>query len=861
MRPQHSFDSTIARLARPVATAADRTPAHHAANRSRLHARYALRALAACALGLAVGFAADSAQAQRGASERPAAVGEEELVTLDFNDVELPVVVDTISRMTGYNFIYDDRVRGRVTIVSPTQVTVDQAFAVFESVLKVKGFSLVLGPGDTYKIIPIRDVKESSIDTIKDNRPSPNRDRFVTRLVPLRFIDAEAITQTIKPLISKDASLVAYEATNTIIVTDSESNIRRLLSILDAIDVESYRQELTVIKIEHADANTLAEQLSEIYGAEVASASGGSTAAQRRARSRRRTSTTTNGTSEKAGAIGPTVRILPDERTNSLLVLASRQQTADIRGLVRKLDIEVTGEGRIQVYYLRHADAEELSETLNSLVGSGGGGGAGGRSSIPGAASNAQNIRSAVTPLDEGITVTADPATNALVIKASKEGYETLKKVIEKLDISRPQVLVEALIVEVDVTDSLNLGFDAAFRLVNGDTDLLFQTGSAFIPGASAFTLAQALRSGTHSDPSQAFNGGVAPDSNGSSVGIGVRADASDKDVNIVSAPHILTSDNEEAEIIIGDNIPIVTGRTEAATGNADALSQAVNVDRQDVGVTLRVTPQISEGDTLRLNIFQEITEVSPNPEVGAANEVGVALSNRKIENTVVVNDGETVAIGGLIDESFTDNESGVPFLRDIPFFGWFFKTKQEELRKTNLLIFLTPHIIRNADDLERETIRKRLELEDRLGDEDDFPELANLDRPSSSRSFAVAEELARHSGRYPIDRMRELEEARAAKRAEAEDEAERREAIGRRQYAVQVATFVDEIEATEALTRLVDAGYDGTLISSDSKGRIVFTIQVGPFDDLWEADRTAETLDEAYGYESSVTLLRGESP
>ena len=791
--------------------------------------------------------------------------GEEELVSLDFADVELPIVVDTISRMTGYNFIYDDRVRGRVTIVSPTEVTVDQAFAVFESVLKVKGFSLVLGPGDTYKILPIRDIKESSVDTIKDDRPSPNRDRFVTRLVPLQFIDAEAITNTIKPLISKDASLVAYEPTNTIIVTDSESNIRRLLSILAALDVESYRRELAVIKIEHADANTLAEQLSEIYGAEVASSSGGSTAAQRRARSRRRTNTnnaaTNTGGTDSSGAVGPTVRILPDERTNSLLVLASRQQLADIRGLVRKLDIEVRGEGRIQVYYLRHADAEELSETLNSLVGSSGGGGAARSSSLPGSASNTANIRSSVTPLDDGITVTADPATNALVIKASKEGYETLKQVIEKLDVSRPQVLVEALIVEVDVTDDLALGFDVAYRLVNGDIDFLVATGANVIPGAG---LAAAAASNLFDDPSDAFadaNGNIGtPEAglSGGSVGIGMRAEASDKDVNIVSAPHILTSDNEEAEIIIGDNIPIVTGRTEAATGG-DNLSQAVNVERQDVGVTLRVTPQISEGDTLRLNIFQEITEVSPNPALGAAEDVGVALSNRKIENTVVVNDGETVAIGGLIDESYTDTESGVPFLRDIPYLGWLFKTKTEALRKTNLLIFLTPHIIRNADDLERETIRKRLELEERIGG--DFAEVQDWERPSAGKDFAVAEELTRHGLRYPIDRMKELEAARAEARAKRDEQAAREAAAGAQRYAVQVATFLEERDATEQLTALIDAGYESRLLTRDSDGRLVFTLQVGPFDDLWDADRAAQALDAAYGFESSVTVLRGEAP
>ena len=784
----------------------------------------------------------------------------EELVSLDFADVELPQVIDTISRMTGYNFIYDDRVRGRVTIVSPTQVTVDQAFAVFESVLKVKGFSLVLGPGETYKIIPIRDVKESSIDTIKDNRPSPNRDRFVTRLVPLRFIDAEAITQTIKPLISKDASLVAYDATNTIIVTDSESNIRRLLSILDAIDVESYRQELAVLKVEHADARALAEQLSEIYGAEVASAAGGATAAQRRARSRRRTSTNAavpGGGMEGGSAVGPTVRILPDERTNSLLVLASRQQLADIRGLVRKLDIEVTGAGRIQVYYLRHADAEELSETLNSLVGSGGGGG-GGRSPLPGSASNAvQNIRSAVTPLDEGITVTADPATNALVIKASKEGYDTLRQVIEKLDISRPQVLVEALIVEVDITDNINLGFDIAYRIVNGDTDLLFQAGNAFVPGAPA--IAQAVRVPNFDDPAAAFSGSGISTGNGNSLGIGVEASETNKDINIVSAPHILTSDNEEAEIKIGQNIPIVTGRTDAAVGNANSLASQSQVERQDIGVTLRVTPQISEGDTLRLQIFQELTEVADSA-AGDVEDVGVTLSSRKVENTVVVNDGETVAIGGLISETFTESETGVPFLKDIPWLGWAFKNTSKDLRKINLLVFLTPHIIRSAEDLEQQTIQKRLELEDSLGDEADFAELKKFDRKGPKADYAVAQQLEAHSQRYPIERMRELEDNQSQQRAAREADADRDAIASSRRYAVTVETYTDEREATDALTALLDAGYDGSLVSSDSDGQIVFTLQVGPFADLWEADRVAQTLDAAYDYQSSVTVLRDEA-
>ena len=220
-------------------------------------------------LVLALALMSGGVSAQDVATGAPEIVVENDKVQLDFNDVELAVVIETIARITGRNFIYDDRVRGRVTIVSPTEVSVDEAYAVFESVLKVKGFTTVMGPGGALKVIPIRDAKESNIDTIRERRSTPNSDRFVTRLIPLRYIDAEAITNTIKPLVSKDASMVAYPPTNTVILTDAASNIRRILSILDAIDVETYKEELAVIKIEHADASTLADQLSEIYGAEV----------------------------------------------------------------------------------------------------------------------------------------------------------------------------------------------------------------------------------------------------------------------------------------------------------------------------------------------------------------------------------------------------------------------------------------------------------------------------------------------------------------------------------------------------------------------------------------------------------------
>ena len=398
--------------------------------------------------------------------------------------------------------------------------------------------------------------------------------------------------------------------------------------------------------------------------------------------------------------------------------------------------------------------------------------------------------------------------------------------------------------------------------MVNGDTDILLSTGR-LVPGVGMF--ASAVRAPSFSSPGDVDESRGIPDQgNGKNLQLGITASKTTSDLNLASAAHILTSDNEEAAIRIGQNIPIVTGRTQAATGATDNLAQAVSVERQDVGVTLRVTPQISEGDTLRLKIFQELTEVAETSQAGSVEEVGVTLQSRKVENTVVVNDGETVAIGGLISEVFTDNVSGVPWLADIPFLGWLFKTKTKDLRKINLIVFLTPHIVRGAEDLEQNTIRKRLELEDATDEEQrrHFPELAKIDEERTrSRSFGAADQLVRHAERYPVERMRELEQKVAADRETRAEKARREAEAGIQRYLIQVGTFLDETDATEQLVNLIDAGYDGSLAASESSGRVVFTIQVGPFEDLWEAEQAAQTLDDAYGFESSVTLQKREAP
>jgi general secretion pathway protein D len=787
------------------------------------------------------------------------------MIRLDATDAELATVIEMIAGATGKNFIYDDRVRGRVTIISPTEIPIEQAYAVFESVLQVKGFTTVTTPSGAIKIVPVREAKESAVDTVESYLPPPNRDVYVTRLIPLRYIDAESIVSTLKPLVSKDAAMVAYAATNTVILTESASNIRRILSILESIDVESYRDEIAVLKIEHADASVMADQISAIYGAETAAVG---SAAARRSRTTRRTTAAAAAT---AAALGR-VRILTDERTNSLIVLSSRNELDDIRALVDKLDVPVTGGGRIHVYYLAHANAEDLTQTLTSLVSGrptppGGGAGA-----VGGAA---QQLRAAVAGLAEGLSITADPATNSLVIQASQEGFRTIQAVIEKLDIQRPQVLVEALIMEVDVSDSQELGFNGVLRLVQDPIDFTLVSATDDTTAKAAGSAIGGPLGGEAGPLIANFVRNTLLDEDGEPTGDDgsviqgiIRASAQDGGRNIIAAPHILTSDNEQAEIRIGDNIPIVSSRVEAATG-APTVSSSVNVERQDIGVTLRVTPQITEGDALRLEIFQEITNINESliPITGDTEAVGVPLSNRRVENTVVVADGETIVIGGMLSDDYSDTITKVPWLGDIPVLGWFFKTTKRSLTKINLLVFLTPHIVRSTDDLEYQTIRKREEFTRSAGLSDQrLDEIRAREKerqveaeargepyyPEPTRNPVRASILA-HGARYPLERMSEIEGAQYAERERAESEA----AAVRNgpSYYVQAAVTGDEAAAIRTLTELVDAGYDGDLISGEVGGSVLYEVRLGPYPSIDEAQSVGDIVRRSHGLAPSVMV------
>lgn len=813
-------------------------------------------------------------------------VSDEGLVNLDFQDVELAVVIDTIAKLTNKNFVYDDRVRGRITIVSPTPVPVEQAYTVFESILQVKGFTTVEAPGGVLKVIPIRDAKETSVDTRSGGAATtPDTDRFVTRLIPLSYIDAEQISNTLKPLVSKEAALVAYQPTNTIILTDSAANIRRVLSILEAIDVETFKQELALIRLQYADATVVSEQLSQLFGVEVTA--GGARAATAVSRARARPQPVVPGqpgqvTSPEAAQRGQ-VRIITDERTNSLVMLASRSTLEEIRDFIRRIDVPVEGGGRIQVYYLKHADAEELADTLNSLLGGGGGGGA-----ASGAAGQVTpQIAGQVAELASGVgLVTADVATNSLVIQANPEGYQALLRVIEQLDIARPQVLVEALIMEVTVGDGQDLGFNAVVRAVGGDQNLGLSSrtdsGSQGVLGSS---------SGTDAGEDGPDLGGLASQLVPLFAGPGgflarfawrsgdndviravIRAAANNSSVNVLSAPHILTSDNEEAEILVGDNIPIITSRVQSASTtvtdtNTVNPATSVNVERQDIGVTLRVTPQITEGDTMRLDIFQEITALNSALQqgVGDPEQVGPALSNRRVENSVVVKDGETVVIGGLISDDYTDTVTKVPWLGDIPVLGWLFKSTSTQLTKRNLLVFLTPRVIRNADDLveasivKREEFRRHSRQANDKGPIDEFEEPIGVTGQTSeqSRRDPAQRAVAALDRRYPLERMLEIERTQAVAKEQARLAAASAPVVKR--YLVLGGVFADPGVAQSTLTRLVDAGFEGSLVSSRASGRVLLELHVGPYADLEGAERAAEALRLGYDLSPQVMVKREE--
>jgi general secretion pathway protein D len=623
-------------------------------------------------------------------------------VTLDFKDIELADLIQTISEMTGKNFIFDETVKGKITIISPTQMSMTEAYNLFLTVLNAKGFAVVPA-GKFNKIVPTRDVKENSLPTTLEGASG---EQYVTHLVPLQNVDAMLLaTSVLTPLVPKTSNIVAYAPSNTLIITDTAANITRLLKIVQELDVASAFDALEVIQLEHASADEVAQICTQVI-AQV-------TAAPRRGRAAQ--------AAAAAGAAGS--KVLPYARTNALVVMATADDLATVKSLVRQLDQKPTRErSHINVYYLENADSETLAKTLNEIL-------TGIKAQARQTARPAAAGQAAAAPLgSEPVSITADKPTNSLIINSNPEDYEIIQQIVRQLDVKRKQVFVEALILELSMDATQRLGASLQGAVGIGDDSLVFGTSNLNSGPAGLTSLIPAAGSSVPSLLGQSidgillgglFNPITVPGPDGQDITIPalsalIDVSRRDADVNILSAPRLLTSDNEEAEIIVGSNVPIITSRL-TDTG-AVGLAQSVSIERKDVALTLRFTPQITEGNLVRLNVLQEITDIAAT-SVGNVNEVGPTLTKRLVRNTVLAENGRTIVLGGLIGDNVQETITKTPLLGDIPGLGWLFKRKNLTSRKTNLLLFITPHIIRTSEDLAAMTRRSR-DAMDRFRDE-----------------------------------------------------------------------------------------------------------------------------------------------
>ena len=618
-------------------------------------------------------------------AQEPDRDGAERYVSIDFNDVDINVFIKFISELTQRNFIVDRRVQGKVTIISPSRISVAEAYRVFESVLEVHGFTTVRS-GEVTKVIPAPDARAKNIETLlRDEARSPE-DRVVTQLIPLRYADPNELRRIFAPLVSKSSVVLAYAPTNMLIITDVHSNIKRLLGILKVIDVPGIGREITVVPLENADAAQTVRLLDAVF--------------QRPAR---------QAQAAQGQAAAPTVespaQFVADERTNSLIIVAIEDDTRKIRELVRRLDGELPrGKERIQVYYLEHATAEELATTLQSLSGrQGSGTQEGGKRTDP--------------IVSDSVRITADKPTNSLIIMAERDEYAVIEEIIQKLDVPRAMVYIESLLMEVDVNSGFGLGTEwiTGGKIQYGSDRDAWLGGGFSGGGENPFSnlagVAGAAATGGAVLLPRGFSMGIF----GETIEIGgvrfqnlgalAQAFRRDTSTHILSTPQLLTTDNEEAYINVGKNVPFQT-----RTGTTSTSEVYNTYEYRDVGITLKVTPQVSKDRLIRLSIEQTLTALDA-AATGLSTDRPTTFK-REVNTTVVVRDGHTVVIGGLIDDSFSEAENKIPCLGDIPGLGWAFRSLNRGRVKTNLYIFLTPHVVRDETEARAIYRRKREEMD-----------------------------------------------------------------------------------------------------------------------------------------------------
>lgn len=617
-----------------------------------MNQRYPARLLALTLAGLPVVLASGLGHAPRAEAQSP-----QPMITPNYKDAEIGQIVEAVSQVTGKNFIIDPRVRAQVTMLSSTPMTPDAFYEAFLSILQVHGF-VAVPSGKVWKIIPDANARQVPGKDLGEN-VSATSDEIVTQVMQVRNVSAAQLVPILRPLIPQYGHLAAYPASNMLIISDRANNVNRLMRIIKRID-QAGDEDIDVVRLEHASAAEVVRVVNSLN-------------------------------TQPQGAEGGGVKLVADERTNSVLVSGESGARLRLKALVTHLDTPLDSGGDTQVRYLRYSDAEKIAAKLKEQISGIAAAAAGGAAATPNRA-------------EGGTTIWADPDTNALVVTAPPKVMRSLMSVVDRLDIRRAQVLVEAIIVEVSGDKNVDLGVN---WLVDGSNDNIGAGG--FISPIGGTSIANILQG--IDDPSS-----ITSVPTGITIGVGrlkdegtnfaaiLRAIRGDANTNIISTPSIITLDNQEAQIKVAQEVPFITGSfTNTGGGNNGSVNPFQTIQRQEVGTILKITPQITDDGTIVLKIEQEASSLAAS-SAGAADLI---TNKRTISTRVLAEDGEVIVLGGLISDSLTGGEQRVPFLGRVPVLGELFRTRNSKKTKTNLMVFIRPKILLDGDQVAEETQAK----------------------------------------------------------------------------------------------------------------------------------------------------------
>ncbi len=630
------------------------------------------------------------------------AFGPEVVTSFDFPNVSILDLTKHMQKLTGLNLILDKDIKGKISISSPTPITIGDAWKAYLQALSINGYSLVKS-GAYYTIVNNRDIRYSPT-TMYTGTYTPNTENYVMQIIPLKYVNSREVANSFRPFMSRYGRIIEIKQTNTVIVQETGTHINRLMKLIKFIDIPGHEESLQIIKVKNTSSQEIATLLDKILKGNAAD-------------SKFKTSAATGQTTQVNIS-----RIIAEPRTNSIIAMANSDGARELRDLILKLDVKIVaaGSGQIHVYYLNYGDAEALSKTLSSLVGNAPkAGGLGGLTRFT--APNSSGTATTENLFNSEVKITADKDNNALVVTASPTDYDTVKTVIAKLDIPRDQVYVEGLMMETNV-DKTN-----AFGIT-----LLGATGSGNLQRAGTgkqSDLTNLLSNNITNLSGLFFGGGIGhsyaiPGPNNTTINVNsvnglISAVATQNGTNVLATPQILTLDNVEGLFESGEQVP-TTETTNASNGSTQTATKL-----QKVALTLKITPQINKATRfIKLKIDQKIEDFSNRAVANTGG--GAATVIRNIVTTVVVRDKDTIAMGGLMRDKETNNISKVPLLGDIPVLGWLFKNSVKSVEKVNLLFFMTPKILApygkaNSENVRDLLNRRQAHLKKTVGDDDAF--------------------------------------------------------------------------------------------------------------------------------------------